>query len=135
MSHRSSMRVDNRNRHWQVRREQNAALGSKGVALAWCDQARAIAAAQARHGDHSAWTDLAATLEMFCSRFAAVGTRRAENQARHFQQRLAALDGASPKAVALAWWDRARAVAGDQDDSGWTDLALTLGNYCKRHGA
>jgi hypothetical protein len=128
--------VDNRTRHWQARREQNAANGEQGIALAWCDQARAIATTRARRGDHSAWTDLVATLEMFCSRFAGADTRRAVNQARHFEQRLAALEGAPPKSFALVWWDRARAVAGDQvDNSAWTDLALTLGNYCKRHGA
>ncbi|MFB4275700.1 hypothetical protein ACBJ59_10445 [Nonomuraea sp. MTCD27] len=77
-----------------------------------------------------------ATLQTFCSRFTPADTRRAENQRRHWERKLAALEGASSKVIALAWWDRARAVAGDQaDDAGWNDLALTLSNYCQRHGA
>ncbi|MEV4180154.1 hypothetical protein AB0J28_01745 [Streptosporangium canum] len=122
-------RADNRNRHWQARREHNVALGAKGIALAWSDQVRAIAAGRARRGDHSGWANLAATLEVFCSRFAPADTRRAASQLYHWELRLAALDGASPKTIALAWWDRARAVAGDQDgDTGWADLARTLQN-------
>ena len=123
------MRDDARNRHWQARREHNAALGAKGVALAWSDQVRAVAAAQARRGDHSGWTGLTVTLRVFCGRFAAADTRRAANQLRHWESRLAALDGATPKTIALAWWDRARAVAAAQDgDVGWDDLARTLQN-------
>lgn len=121
--------VDARNRHWAARREQNVAQGPKGIALAWSDQVRAIAAARARRGDHSGWTNLAVTLEVFCSRFAAADTRRAANQLHHWEMRLAALEGASPKTIALAWWDRARTVAGDQDgDTGWDDLARTMQN-------
>ncbi|MFF4417460.1 hypothetical protein ACFYY8_33465 [Streptosporangium sp. NPDC001559] len=121
--------VDARARHWAARREQHLTLGPKGVALAWGDQVRALAAAQARRGDHTRWTALAATLEVFCSRFKPGGTRRAASQLHHWESRLAALYGASPKVVALAWWDRARAVAGDQDgDEGWSDLARTLQN-------
>jgi hypothetical protein len=132
---RAQSSTGNKNRHWEARREQNAALGPKGVALAWSDQARALATAQARHGDHSGWNNLVLALRTFCSRFAASDTRRAANQNYHWQQRLAALEGASPKVIALAWWDRARAVAGDQDDdAGWNDLALTLNNYCQRYG-
>lgn len=121
--------ADARTRHWEARREHNAALGAKGVALAWSDQVRAIAAGRARRGDHTGWANLAATLEVFCSRFAAADTRRAASQLHHWELRLAALGGADPKATALAWWDRARAVAGDQDgDAGWADLARTLQN-------
>lgn len=128
--------VSNRNRHWEARRQQNAALGPKGVALAWSDQARALATGAARRGDHSEWSNLVVILRTFCSRFPDADTRRAANQRHHWEQRLAALEGASPRAVALAWWDRARAVAGDQDDdTGWNDLALTLSNYCQRYGA
>ncbi|MGI5273124.1 hypothetical protein ACQEUU_37760 [Nonomuraea sp. CA-218870] len=129
------MAAGNRRRHWEARQAQNAALGAKGVALAWSDQARAIAAGRARSGDHSAWSDLVTVLETFCARFAADGTRRAENQRRHWEERLAALDGAPMRAVALAWWDRARSVAGGQGDAAWNDLALTLSNYCQRYGA
>lgn len=127
--------VSNKSRHWEVRQGQNAALGPKGVALAWSDQARAIATAQARRGDHSGWSNLVGTLQTFCSRFAAAGTRRAANQSYHWEQRLAGLEGAGPRVIALAWWDRARAVAGDQDDAGWNDLALTLSNYCQHYKA
>jgi hypothetical protein len=128
--------ASNRHRHWEARREHNAALGPKGVALAWSDQARAAAVARARRGDDSGWSALALTLQTFCSRFPLADTRRAANQAYHWERRLAGLEGASPKIVALAWWDRARAVAGDQaDDDGWSDLALTLHNYCKHYGA
>lgn len=121
--------VDARARHWAARREQNIALGLKGVAIAWSDQVRAIAADRARRGDHSGWANLAATLEVFCSRFATADTQRAASQLHHWELRLAALDDANPKTIALAWWDRARAVAGDQDgDTGWADLARTLQN-------
>ncbi|MFC4122034.1 hypothetical protein [Nonomuraea zeae] len=133
---RAQSSVGNRRRHWEVRREQNAALGAKGVAYAWSDQARATATTQARRGDHSGWSNLVVTLQTFCSRFPAADTRRAANQTYHWERRLAVLEGASPKAVALAWWDRARVVAGDQDDdAGWNDLAMTLSNYCQHYKA
>ena len=88
---RAQSSVSNKSRHWGARQEQNAALGPKGVALAWSDQARALATAQARQGDHSGWSDLVVTLQTFCSRFAVTGTRRAENQSYHWELRLAAL--------------------------------------------
>ena len=74
-----------RRRHWEARRARNAALGAKGVAYAWCDQARALARERERHNDPTAWNDLVSVLQTFVARVPTGTTRRAENQRRHFE--------------------------------------------------
>ena len=63
--------------------------------------------------------------------------RRRANQIRHWQQRQAAQAGRGPKGVAASWWDRARAVAAQQERAGdpeaWNDLARFLENYVARY--
>lgn len=62
--------------------------------------------------------------------------RRAYNQRQHAAQRQAQAAG-SPRGVAELWWDEARKLARERaaagDDTAWSDLALTLTNYCKRY--
>src|SRR5690606_11564668 len=129
--------AENRRRHWAARQQQNAAYGAKGVAVAWWEQACHVATECARGGDHSMWDDLVAALTTFCARHQAEASgKRAQNRLRHWEERMAALGDAAPRARALAWWDRARALAGDRADiEAWSDLARTVQNVCRRHAA
>lgn len=62
-------RAENRRRHWAARQEREAQRGPKGVATAWWDRARMVAAEQERQGNPEAWTDLARFLENYAARY------------------------------------------------------------------
>lgn len=62
-------RAENRRRHWTARQERQEQRGSKGVATAWWDRARAVAAEQERQGNPQAWDDLARFLENYAARY------------------------------------------------------------------
>ncbi|MFJ1536391.1 hypothetical protein ACIOFV_50310 [Streptomyces mirabilis] len=59
----------NQLRHLQERQQAHAARGPKGVAAAWYDRARSLAAKQEKQGNEDAWNDLAAALQNWCSRW------------------------------------------------------------------
>ncbi|MFI6503705.1 hypothetical protein [Nonomuraea typhae] len=65
--------------------------------------------------------------------------RRAYNRRQHAQQRQQDQAGRGPRGLAELWWDQARAVAHDRaaagDERVWSDLALTLNNFCDRYSA
>ncbi|GAB3127473.1 hypothetical protein GCM10027160_52180 [Streptomyces calidiresistens] len=62
---------------------------------------------------------------------------RAQNQARHWQQRQADAAARGPAAVASVWFDAARMVAKQRALNGspevWDDLAKTLKAFYERH--
>lgn len=62
-------RQANRLRHMQQRQQRQAERGPRGVAAAWWDTARAVAADQERRGNPAAWEDLARFLENYCQRY------------------------------------------------------------------
>ncbi|MFD7576210.1 hypothetical protein ACFV6U_37760 [Streptomyces sp. NPDC059810] len=59
----------NRRQHAEARQQEQAARGPKGVASAWWDQARTVAADQERAGNPAAWDDLAQFLANYCGRY------------------------------------------------------------------
>ncbi|MFD8147356.1 hypothetical protein [Streptomyces sp. NPDC059708] len=63
--------------------------------------------------------------------------RRAYNQRAHAERRRELVAERGPKGVAELWWDEARRVARERaeqgDEGAWSDLALTLSNYCDRY--
>ncbi len=61
-------RAENRRRHLAERLKEQEKRGPRGVATAWWDQARALAAEYERaEGNPEAWHLLARTLENFCA--------------------------------------------------------------------
>ncbi|MTE22613.1 hypothetical protein F0L17_26660 [Streptomyces sp. TRM43335] len=65
----AARREENRRRHLAARLAAQGQRGPRGVAAAWWDQARAVAAAQERAGRPEAWDDLARFLENYCQRY------------------------------------------------------------------
>ncbi|MFG2623211.1 hypothetical protein ACGFXC_36955 [Streptomyces sp. NPDC048507] len=133
----AQQRAANRHRHYQERAQAAAALGSKGTAASWAERVRGLARDRALRGDPGGWVELAGELEQFCARHppADKADRRAARRAWHWETRRAGLADADPRTIALAWWDRARAVAAEQDgEAGWNDLGLTLMNLSSRYG-
>ncbi|MFB7453994.1 hypothetical protein [Streptomyces sp. NPDC056194] len=59
----------NRHRHAETRQKEQLARGPKGVAAAWWDQARMVAAEQERAGNPAAWDELAQFLSNYCGRY------------------------------------------------------------------
>ncbi|MFD8026948.1 hypothetical protein ACFV6G_41905 [Streptomyces lavendulae] len=63
--------------------------------------------------------------------------RRAYNQRAHAEARRELVAERGPKGVAELWWDEARRIARERaaqgDETAWSDLALTLSNYCGRY--
>ena len=63
--------------------------------------------------------------------------RRAYNQRQHAEQRQELAADRGIQGVAEVWWDQARKIARDRaaagDERAWSDLALTLNNYCDRY--
>lgn len=62
-------RLLNQLQHLQEKQEAHAARGPKGVAAAWYDRARSLAAKQEKQQNPAAWNDLAATLQNWCTRW------------------------------------------------------------------
>lgn len=68
-------RAANRRRHAEQRQAAQAARGPKGVAYAWYEQARSVAAAASKRataagGDpDEPWNDLSRALQNWCSRY------------------------------------------------------------------
>ncbi|MGA4803580.1 hypothetical protein [Streptomyces lavendulocolor] len=62
-------REANRRRHAEARQQEQASRGPKGVAAAWWDTARMIAAEQERRGNPAAWDELAQFLANYCARY------------------------------------------------------------------
>lgn len=64
--------------------------------------------------------------------------RRAYNQNKAYAERLELLAPEGPRRVALAWWDRARAITKQRTDNGeqgaWNELAEYLKNFCEHYG-
>ncbi|MER7126717.1 hypothetical protein [Micrococcus luteus] len=64
--------------------------------------------------------------------------RRAYNQRLHAEQRREQVADRGPRGIAELWWDEARRIARERaeqgDERAWSDLALTLTNYCQRYG-
>lgn len=64
--------------------------------------------------------------------------RRAHNQREHAARRQERAADRGARGVAELWWDAARRLARERaaqgDEGAWNDLALTLSNYCQRHG-
>lgn len=63
--------------------------------------------------------------------------RRRANQLRHWQKRQQEQASRGGKGIASSWWDRARAVAAEQERAGhpeaWDDLTRFLQNFCGRY--
>lgn len=63
--------------------------------------------------------------------------RRAYNQRQHAELRQELVADRGARGIAELWWDEARKVARDRaaqgDEGAWSDLALTLSNYCQRY--
>lgn len=62
-------RAANRARHWEERQKRAAARGPRGIAGAWWDRARVVAADREKAGDQAAWDELSRWLENYCQRY------------------------------------------------------------------
>jgi hypothetical protein len=65
--------------------------------------------------------------------------RRQANRARHWHARQQREAARGPRGIAASWWDRARAIAAEQEradgnQEAWNELARFLENYCQRYG-
>ncbi|MFJ7069894.1 hypothetical protein [Streptomyces sp. NPDC101115] len=64
--------------------------------------------------------------------------RRAYNRQQHAAARQQAQAERGPRGIAELWWDEARRIARERAEKGdhaaWNDLAMTLKNFCERHG-
>ncbi|MEV6080988.1 hypothetical protein AB0L80_38705 [Streptomyces sp. NPDC052069] len=59
----------NRRTHAEQRQQRQAERGPRGIAAAWWDRARMVAAEQESNGNPAAWDDLAAFLSNYCGRY------------------------------------------------------------------
>ncbi|MFD9033311.1 hypothetical protein ACFVZW_19480 [Streptomyces sp. NPDC059567] len=62
-------REHNRRQHAESRQQDQAARGPRGIAAAWWDRARTVAAEEDRKGNPAAWDELAQFLANYCGRY------------------------------------------------------------------